>query len=101
MEYFELSNGVKIPALGIGTFLLAPDAAEKAVEILRRNEIDAYYGELAPVIINRRGDGPCPMEIAVADTDDPEEAYSAVKACLLRLSEKNISKKRTSLDPTA
>lgn len=31
MEYFELSNGVKIPALGIGTFLLAPDAAEKAV----------------------------------------------------------------------
>lgn len=75
--------------------------AEKALEILRRNEIDAYYGELAPVIINRRGDGPCPMEIAVADTDDPEEAYSAVKACLLRLSEKNILKKRTPLDPTA
>ena len=75
--------------------------AEKALEILRRNGIDAYYGELAPVIINRRGDGPCPMEIAVADTDAPEEAYSEVKACLLRLSEKNISKKRTSLDPTA
>lgn len=29
--------------------------AEKALEILRRNGIDAYYGELAPVIINRRG----------------------------------------------
>lgn len=75
--------------------------AEKALEILRCNGIDAYYGELAPVIINRRGDSPCPMEIAVADTDDPEEAYSAVKACLLRLSEKNILKKRTPLDPTA
>lgn len=29
---FELSNGVKIPALGIGTFLLQPEVAQKSVE---------------------------------------------------------------------
>lgn len=30
MDYFTLSNGVKIPSLGIGTFLLAPRDAENA-----------------------------------------------------------------------
>ncbi len=32
METFELNNGVKIPKMGIGTFLMKPDDAQKAVE---------------------------------------------------------------------
>lgn len=32
MEYMELNNGVKMPALGLGTFLLSPDEAESATE---------------------------------------------------------------------
>ncbi len=31
MEFITLSNGVKAPALGIGTFMLSPEDAEKAV----------------------------------------------------------------------
>ena len=31
MEYIELNNGVKCPAVGIGTFMLAPDDAENSV----------------------------------------------------------------------
>lgn len=31
MEYFELNNGIKMPKMGIGTFLLEPDDAENAV----------------------------------------------------------------------
>ena len=31
MEYFTLSNGVRMPAVGIGTFLMQPDQAEQAV----------------------------------------------------------------------
>ena len=31
MEYITLNNGVKMPAAGIGTFLLSPDEAELAV----------------------------------------------------------------------
>ena len=31
MEYFTLSNGVQMPAVGIGTFLMQPDQAEQAV----------------------------------------------------------------------
>ena len=31
MEKFKLSNGVEIPSVGIGTFLLTPDQAENSV----------------------------------------------------------------------
>ena len=31
MEKFKLSNGVQIPSIGIGTFMLTPDQAEKSV----------------------------------------------------------------------
>ena len=31
MEYKELNNGIKMPSLGIGTFMLEPDVAEEAV----------------------------------------------------------------------
>lgn len=30
MEYFVLNNGVKMPAMGLGTFLLSPEDAERA-----------------------------------------------------------------------
>ena len=31
MEYVTLYNGVKVPALGIGTFMISPEDTEKAV----------------------------------------------------------------------
>lgn len=32
MEEFELNNGIKIPKMGIGTFMMQPDDAQRAVE---------------------------------------------------------------------
>ncbi|MBQ7433606.1 MAG: aldo/keto reductase [Lachnospiraceae bacterium] len=37
MKYITLSNGVKAPALGIGTFMLSPEDAEKAVYAAIKN----------------------------------------------------------------
>ena len=31
MEYITLSNGVKMPMAGLGTFLLSPDEAQESV----------------------------------------------------------------------
>ena len=31
MEYIELNNGIKMPMLGLGTYLLTPDEAENSV----------------------------------------------------------------------
>lgn len=53
MDYFTLSNGVKIPSLGIGTFLLAPRDAENAAKTALENGYElvdtanAYCNEVA------------------------------------------------------
>lgn len=53
MDYFTLSNGVKIPSLGIGTFLLAPRDAENATRTALESGYElvdtanAYCNEIA------------------------------------------------------
>lgn len=40
MDYFKLNNGIKIPNIGIGTFMIEPDDAEKSVEFALKMDID-------------------------------------------------------------
>lgn len=53
VETYELNNGVKIPKLGIGTFLMQPDEAQKAIEEALRDgyrlvdTANAYMNEKA------------------------------------------------------
>ncbi len=56
-----------------------------ALDVFARHGIACEYGTLVDVIINRRGDGACPMECAVADIDEPTAAVAAVKAEIERL----------------
>lgn len=46
-----------------------------AISLLRENGIDVSYSMTAIAISNRRGDGICPMERAIAPVSDPETAY--------------------------
>lgn len=43
------------------------------------------YGERIDVISNRSGDGMCPLENSVLDTDDPETGYHLLKETICRL----------------
>lgn len=54
--------------------------SEGALNVLRANGIAASFDMLTRAIINRRGDGPCPMEQAVSGTDDPATAVELVSA---------------------
>ena len=53
MEYIELNNGIKMPMLGLGTYLLTPDEAENSVEVALKNgyklidTANAYVNEKA------------------------------------------------------
>ncbi|MBR3250856.1 MAG: DUF1893 domain-containing protein [Erysipelotrichaceae bacterium] len=47
-------------------------------EIFDKYGVVYEYGELADYIINRKGDGMCPMEMTVKDIDDLKEAYEAL-----------------------
>lgn len=52
--------------------------SEPARDVLRKHGVDVKYDRCVPGIINRAGDGPCPMEAAVRETEDPEEAIDLI-----------------------
>ena len=49
-----------------------------AKALLEQNGISLYYENLVPYIINRQGDGRCPIETAVKDIADSKQAYAVI-----------------------
>lgn len=60
--------------------------SDSALGVLKGGGIEVYYGECVPYIINRRGDGMCPIESAVAGAKDSNEAYRLILDALRKLS---------------
>lgn len=75
----------QIMTLGGVKQCLGVTMSKSAYEYLSKNGIIAEYETLADYIVNRSGDGICPMEEAVIDIDDPTEALAAVKRRLEEL----------------
>ena len=63
-----------------------PVLSKAGKAVFDRYGITYEYDELVDFIVNRKGDGMCPMEETVKDIDDPEEAYPALKRKLKSLS---------------
>lgn len=53
--------------------------SEPAEDVLKAAGIEYKFTHLVPRIQNRKGDGLCPMESAVMDTDNSDTAFSALK----------------------
>lgn len=53
--------------------------SKAAEEVFAKYMIICEYGELTENIINRNGDGICPMEKAVQEIDDPVSGAKAIK----------------------
>lgn len=64
--------------LGV-TEVYAQVISRPALEVLHRYEITVTYDEQVPAIRNRTNSGFCPMESAVMDIADAEEAYMVLK----------------------
>lgn len=62
--------------------------SEAGLAVLQAQGIPCSYGALAPYIINRKGDGICPMEQTVQTIDDPKTAYEALWETRKRLQTK-------------
>ena len=56
-----------------------------AAQVLETAGIQASWEALVEGIQNRQNDGPCPMEAATRQIDDPEEALTAIRTTLERL----------------
>ena len=68
--------------------LWANVVSASAVDVLKKNGIETFYGECVLYIVNRRGDGVCPIETAVKDAKDSDEAYTLIKETLKELAKK-------------
>ncbi len=65
--------------------VFAKTLSEKGKRILEMYGVDYEYETLAENIINRMGTDICPMEKAVSNTDNPENAYLILKNELKRI----------------
>ncbi len=52
--------------------------SESAISVLEEYKIEYKYNILTKYIVNRRGDGMCPMEIAVKNATSPQEAFDCL-----------------------
>ncbi len=72
------------------TALYAGVISAGALEACKTNGISVEYGKAVQYIINRNGDGICPMEQAAAEISDPLAAFKAIKQRLAQLGASNI-----------
>jgi hypothetical protein len=49
---------------------------------LQKNHINIFYEHAVPFIINREGNGPCPIEAAVKGISCSKEAYQVITKTL-------------------
>ena len=59
--------------------------SQAGYDYLTAHDIPCTYGTLTQKIINRAGDGVCPMEQTVAQIDDPQAGYLALTKRLSEL----------------
>ena len=70
--------------LGVKT-VWAAVISENAVNILRINGIEVTFENIVPAIINRSGDGLCPIEQAVKNVSSASQALEAIREKLKEL----------------
>ncbi|MCQ2307879.1 MAG: DUF1893 domain-containing protein [Bacteroidales bacterium] len=56
--------------------------SEPAAEIFEKHNITFFFDKKVERIINRKGDGLCPMETLCIDVEEPSEAFEKIKEWL-------------------
>ena len=60
--------------------------SEPAIKVFEKYNIPCYYDKKVDRIVNRTGDGLCPMETLCLDVEEPKEAFIAITNKLLATS---------------
>ena len=67
------------------TAVFATAMSEDARDILLARGVACGCDDLVPFIVNRAGDGQCPMDACVAGISDPHKAERAIRECVRRM----------------
>ena len=73
----------------------AENLSRGGLELLEKAGIYTEYKNLAEYILNRRGDGICPMEDAVASAENPDDACFLIKKRMSELKAATESEKKS------
>ncbi len=52
--------------------------SEPAIKVFEKHNIPCFYDKKVTRIVNRAGDGLCPMETLCLDVDEPQEAFQKI-----------------------
>lgn len=63
--------------------------SEGGKNILQRNNVSVFCENVVPNIINRKGDGTCPIEASVNGITDSKIALATIKLTLQKLTQKD------------
>ena len=58
--------------------VFTPTISVPAIEVFKNHNVKITYDKIVERIINRKGDGLCPIETLCLNTDNPEEAFFKV-----------------------
>ena len=53
--------------------------SEPAIKVFEKYNIPCFYDKKVERIVNRNGDGLCPMESLCLDVEEPKEAFTKIK----------------------
>lgn len=59
--------------------------SEPAIKVFEKYNIACFYDKKVDRIVNRIGDGLCPMETLCLDVDNPAEAFTKIKEKLSKM----------------
>ena len=59
--------------------------SEPAIKVFEKYNIPCFYDKKVERIMNRTGDGLCPMETLCLDVDEPVEAFTIIKEKLSKM----------------
>lgn len=92
----EIKNAVIIDKVtGKGSALMLSKArckeihtgivSQKALDVFKNNNVIVHYEKIVPYIINRTGDGMCPVETMLIDIDDFQVAEKLIEEFLRKV----------------
>jgi hypothetical protein len=59
--------------------------SEPAIKVFEKYNIACFYDKKVTRIVNRAGDGLCPMETLCLDVENPQEAFTKIKEKLSKM----------------
>ena len=59
--------------------------SEPAIKVFEKYNIPCFYDKKVTRIVNRAGDGLCPMETLCLDVENPQEAFTKIKEKLSKM----------------